>query len=46
MKITVFWDVAQCSVLEIDVSDVFTASIITAIMTEPVSTSETLVNFY
>jgi hypothetical protein len=44
---TVFWDVVPCSLVEIDVSEVLTASIITiALMMEAVSTPETLVNFY
>jgi hypothetical protein len=44
MKITVFWDVEPCGLIE-----VVTASIITAIislMLEAASTSETSVNFY
>jgi hypothetical protein len=43
---TVFWDVAPCSLVETDdVSEVITASII-ALMMEAVNTSETSVNFY
>jgi hypothetical protein len=44
---TVFWDVAPCSLVEVtDVSEVLTASIFIALMMEVVSTSKTSVNFY
>jgi hypothetical protein len=43
---TVFWDAAPCSLVEIYRRFVFTASIIFALMMETVSTSETSVNFY
>jgi hypothetical protein len=49
MKMTVFWDVAPCSLVEIDrCFEVLTASIIwlIALMMEAVSTSETSANFY
>jgi hypothetical protein len=39
MKMTVFWDVAPCSIVEINVCNI-------ALMMEAVSTSETSVNFY
>jgi hypothetical protein len=48
MKITVFWNVAPCSLEDVfDVSEVLTVSIIRAVtlMIEAVSTSETSVNF-
>jgi hypothetical protein len=46
MKLTVFWDVVSCSLVEVtDVSEVLTASIIALIM-EAASTSETSLNFY
>jgi hypothetical protein len=45
LKMTVFWDVAPSSLVEIDVEEVLTASII-ALMIQPVSTTETSVNFY
>jgi hypothetical protein len=46
MKMTVFWDVALCSLIEIyHFSEVLTSSFIGAMM-KAVSTSETLVNFY
>jgi hypothetical protein len=48
MKMTVFWVVAPCSL--VDVSEVLAASVIRAmmmdLMIEAASTSETLVNFY
>jgi hypothetical protein len=45
LKMTVFWNVAPCSLIETDISEVLTASIITLMM-EAVSTSEMSVNFY
>jgi hypothetical protein len=42
-----FWVIAPCSLVEVYVSEVFTASIIRAMtMMEAARTSETLVNFY
>jgi hypothetical protein len=47
MKVTVFWVVAQCSLVEIDhVSEALTAFVIIDLMTEALSISETSVNFY
>jgi hypothetical protein len=53
MKMTVFWDVASCSLVEVtDVSEVLTASItvlmmkVVAVMMEVVRTSEKSVNLY
>jgi hypothetical protein len=43
MKITVFWDVAQCSLV---VDQRFRGASIIVLMMEAASTSETLVNFY
>jgi hypothetical protein len=43
MEMTVFWNVALCSL--VDVSEVLAASIIRAMM-EAASTSETSINFY
>jgi hypothetical protein len=46
MKMTVFWDVAGCSLVETDrVSEMLIATIIRAMM-EAVSTSEMSVSFY
>jgi hypothetical protein len=46
MKMTVFWDVALCSLVDVyDVSEVLAASIIRAMM-KAASTSEASVNFY
>jgi hypothetical protein len=46
-KMTVFWDVVHCSVVEIvRASEVLTASIIRELMMEAVSVSETSVSFY
>jgi hypothetical protein len=46
MKLTVSWDDAPCSLLDVyGVSEVLTASIIMEMM-EAVCTSETSVNFY
>jgi hypothetical protein len=45
MKMTIFWDIAPCSLVEVtDVSKVLAAII--ALMMEKTSTSETSVNFY
>jgi hypothetical protein len=44
MKMTIFWDVAPCSLVEV-VSEVL-AACITAMMMEAASTSEKSVNFY
>jgi hypothetical protein len=50
MKMTVFWGVAACSLIEFtDVSKVFAASIIRAmiaLMMEAASTSKTSVNYH
>jgi hypothetical protein len=47
MKMTAFWDIAPCSLVEVDrCFKVLTASIIIAMMMKAVSTSEMLVNFY
>jgi hypothetical protein len=47
MKMTIFWDVASCSLVETDVSEMFTISITLIIMTtEDVNTSENSVTFY
>jgi hypothetical protein len=49
MKMAVFWDVAPCSLVEIeDVSEVFTAFVIRAIalVMGAISISETSVSFY
>jgi hypothetical protein len=46
MKFKVFWDVGPCSHVEVhDVSEVRTASIIRAVMTKAVRTSETSAQF-
>jgi hypothetical protein len=45
MKMTVFWDVALCNQKFTDVSEVLTTSIITTLMMEAVSNSETSVNY-
>jgi hypothetical protein len=45
MMMTVFWNVVPCSLVDIDVSEVLTASVIAPMM-EAVSTSETSVSFY
>jgi hypothetical protein len=45
MKMAVFWVVAPCSLVVVDISEMFSASII-ALMMEAVSTSETSVKFY
>jgi hypothetical protein len=44
MKMTVFWDVVLCSL--VDVSEVLAASIIRAVMMEAASTSEMSVSFH
>jgi hypothetical protein len=44
MKMTVFWDVAPCSLVE--VYQRFGGACFLTLMMEAVSTSETLVNFY
>jgi hypothetical protein len=46
MKKTTFWDIAPCSLVEVDyVSKMINASIIRALIMVPGSTSETSVNF-
>jgi hypothetical protein len=48
MNMTVFWDAAPCNLVDIDVSELYTASIIRTItlMIEAIKTSETYDNFY
>jgi hypothetical protein len=49
MIMTVFWDVAPCSLVEVDLSEVLTASFIIrsiALMMEAIITSETSAYFY
>jgi hypothetical protein len=47
MKITVFWDAALCSLVELTyVSEVLTAYITTVLMLGAAGTSETSVSFY
>jgi hypothetical protein len=45
MKAKAFWDIELCSLVEVDVSEVLTASIIRAMMMKVVCTSETSVYF-
>jgi hypothetical protein len=46
MKITLFWAIAPCSLVEADRRFRGAASMIIAVMTEAISTSETSVKFY
>jgi hypothetical protein len=46
MKMTAFWNIAPCSLVQVDVSEVRTAFIITEMMMDAVRTYETSVNFY